>query len=171
MVETVDRMLSVGVSWAWGGPADNLDRVDIVLLSTADMLLCEHVYGGSQDQACKSLAYNRDIRHDVLSDVHTDTRPLQNSIRILRTTNTLAYASDCTREGIHKHRLFCISHVANVCRRSQGVPAREDEWAAVSAVGSSEVTVSYVVAGSVRDQEGNPQQSRRACISDHLCQA
>ena len=67
MVETVDRMLSVGVSWAWGcesfdlvkqdkdkdgaltGPADNLDRVDIVLLSTADMLLCEHVYGGSQD--------------------------------------------------------------------------------------------------------------------------
>ena len=66
-VVTVDRMLSAGVSSAWGcesfdsvkqdiqrdgaltGPAGNLDRVDIILLSTTGTRLCERVYVGSQD--------------------------------------------------------------------------------------------------------------------------
>jgi len=125
------------------GPEYNLDQVDIVLLSKADTLLGEHVYVGSQDlmvsgeymhkiceflahRVCKSPVCNQGIRRDALSDEHKGIRHPQNSIRISRTTNTLAYASDCIHEETRRHRLSCTSHAANVCRLSQGVLFRED---------------------------------------------
>jgi len=92
MVETGGRMPSAVGCLAWGGPVDNLGQVDIVRSNTTGTLLYERVYVGIQDQACRSLVCSQDIRRDVLLDGHKDTRPLQNSIRILRTTNTLAYA-------------------------------------------------------------------------------
>jgi len=158
MVEMADRIPLARVSAVWGGPADNLDLVDIDLLSTADKLLGERVYVGSQDRVYKSPVCNQDILRDVPSDEHRGTHHLQNSIHILRTTNTLAYVSDCIREEIHKHRLSCTSHVANAYRQSRGVLFHEDELAAVSAVGSSEAMVMCAVMDSAGDRGGIQQQ-------------
>jgi len=127
MEEMVDHMLLAGVSLAWGGPVDNPDQVDRVQLSTIDRQLCERVYVGIRDRAYSSPVYNRGIRCDVLLDARKGTHRPQNSIRISRTTNTLAYASDCIRARIHKHRPSCTSRVANAYRLSQDVPFREDE--------------------------------------------
>jgi len=142
--------------------------VGIVPLNIVDTLLGERVYVGSQDQVCKSRVCNRDIRRDVPSDERTSTRRRQNSIRISQTTNILACASNCIREGIRKHRLSCISHVASACIRWQDVPVREGELVTVSAVGSLEAMALCVVMDSAGDQEGIQQRSEKACISDHL---
>jgi len=145
--------------------------VGIVPLSIVDTLLGERVYVGTQDQVYKSRVCNRDIRRDVPSDERTGIRHPQNSIRISQTTNILAYVSNCTREGIRKHRLSCISHVASACIRWQDVPVREGELVAVSAAGSLEAMALCVVTDSAWDQEGIQQRSEKVYISDHLCRA
>jgi hypothetical protein len=106
----------------------------------------------------RSPVCNQGILRDVPSDERRGTHRPQNSIHILRTTNTLAYVSDCIREEIHKHRLSCTSHVANAYRQSQGVLFHEDGLAAVSAVGSLEAMVMYAAMDSAGDREGIQRQ-------------
>jgi uncharacterized protein involved in tolerance to divalent cations len=120
------------------------------------------------DQAYKIPVCNRDIRRDVLLGEHKGIRRQQSSIHILRTTNTRAYASDCTREEIRRHRLSCTNHVTSVCIRWQGVLVREDEWVAVLAVGSSGATALCAVTDSATDREGIQPGLKRVYISDHL---
>lgn len=118
------------------------------------MKIREHVI----HRACKSLVCNQGILRDAPLDEHKDTHHPQNSIHTLRTTNILAYASDCIREEIHKHRLSCTSHVANAYRQLQGALFRVGGMATVSVVGSLEVMVSCVVMDSAKDREGIQQQ-------------
>ena len=119
--------------------------------------------------ACKILGYNQDIRRGALLDAHINTHLPQNNSHTLRTTNIQAFFADYIRAETRRHRLFYITHVANVCTQSKDVPCRVGVLAAVSVVESFEQRVMCVVEDNVVVREGNPRESEPTGISDHLC--
>jgi hypothetical protein len=106
----------------------------------------------------KNLVYNRDIRRDALSDVRTNIHPQQSSIHILQTTNTLAYASNCTHVEIRKHHPSYITHAANAYTRWPVFLAPLDEWVIVLVVESSKTKGECVSKGNVRALKDTPQE-------------
>jgi hypothetical protein len=165
------HMRLVEVCLASGGHVDNQDLTDITRSNTIDMQPGGHVYVDILDQAYKTHACNRDIRHDVLSGGRKGIHLRQSNIRTLRTTNIPAYAASCIHEEIHKHRPFCTSHGASAYKQSPNALAREDGWVVVSEAESSTAKVMYASADSAGGQEDILQGSEQVYIFGHLCRA
>jgi len=125
--------------------------------------------GNQTHLACRILGYNQDIQRGALLDAHIDTHLPQNNNHTLRTTNIRAFFADCIHAETRRHRLFYITHVANVCTQSKDVPCRVGVLAAVSVVESFEQRVMCVVEDNVVVREGNPRELVPSGIFDHLC--
>lgn len=106
--------------------------------------------------ACRSLAYNLDTQSSSPLDARTNTHHQPDSIQILHTTNTQAYALNCTHARIHRHLLSYKGHEANVCKRSRAFLGLLDGLEAVLVAENSGQTVLYGEVDSAGAQADTP---------------